>query len=216
MNDGSGLSSALQRMPIVSLLAGALAAVLMSVPPALRELLYFDGGHLLHQGLPQGLLSAHWIHADIQHLFWNLSALLVLGPVIEHDSRALLCLSLVIWTLGVDLLLLSPLSDLRRYCGLSGVLNTLFRVALYLHWRRTRSWLVMAVAILGVTKSVLEVVSGQAVFTATSWPPFALSHLAGLLVAPLAIWCAAVGKKAVSAGCATKAGSQHGSPFTGE
>jgi rhomboid family GlyGly-CTERM serine protease len=218
VNARAGLFDILKRMPIVSLCTSVLALSLMALPPDLHELLYFDYGHLLHQGNPLGLLSAHWIHVDTEHLFWNLSALLLLGPVIEHYSRALLCWSLVIGTLGVDLLLLSPLSDLQRYCGLSGVLNTLFGVALYLHWRRTRSWLVVVVAVLGVLKIVLEVVSGQAVFTATGWPPFALAHLAGLVGAPLAVGCATVGKgnRPRPAGYAMRAGRQHGCLVTGE
>jgi membrane associated rhomboid family serine protease len=186
-----GLCEPVYRIPVVSAMCGALVVLLMSLPSAVHDLLYFDQEHL-RQGMPLGLLTAHWLHADAEHLVWNLSALSVLAPVIEMYSRALLCWSLAVGTLCVDLLLVSPLCDLQRYCGLSGILNTLLGVALYVYWLQTRSRLVVVVAILGLVKIVLEIASGQAVFTDTHWPPFAMAHLAGIFAAPLAIWCTAV------------------------
>lgn len=174
--------------PLLSLALGALAASLMLLSPAAQALLYFDVMSL-KQGLPLGLVTAHWVHADGVHLAWNLVALCALGAIIEAHSRALLVRSLIAGTLCVDLLLLSPLSDLQRYCGLSGVLNTLFGVVLILYWQRSRSPTVIIVACLGAIKIALEIHTGQAVFTQVSWPPFAPAHLAGLVGAPVAVCC---------------------------
>jgi len=189
--DGAQL---VKSLPVMTIALSALAALLMALPPAVQSLLYFDTGSLA-QGLPTGLLSAHWMHADGGHLAWNLAAFCVLAPTIERYSRPLLAWSLLAGTVSVDLLLLSPLSDLQRYCGLSGLLNTLFGVVLILCWRRTRSPLVIFAACLGVIKIALEIYTGQAVFTQVSWPPYAPAHLAGLVGAPVAICCAWRGRE---------------------
>jgi rhomboid family GlyGly-CTERM serine protease len=203
------------RIPLLSLLLGAVTLLLMASPPAIHELLYFDTRQL-QQGMPLGIITAHWIHADGEHLAWNLGALLLIAPLIEMHSRTLLWSSLLAGTVCVDLLLISPWSDLQRYCGLSGVLNTLFGTLLYLYWRRTRSPVVVIVSFLAVVKIALEVISGQALFTDFGWPPFAIAHLAGILATPLAIWCACHLKSRQCRMATTAARSVHGDLVTGE
>lgn len=158
----------------------------MLLPLAVHNGLYFDY-HQLYGGRWLGLITGHWMHADFQHLAWNVSALAILGAMIEARSRTLLLRSIVVGTICVDLLLLSPYSDLQRYCGLSGLLNTLLGVALYRFWRETRSLVVVLTAVLSVAKIALEMHSGQAIFTDVAWPPFAMAHLAGITGAPLAL-----------------------------
>ena len=177
----------MKRIPIVSLLLAVISLLLMTLSQEWHELLYFDTEQLQH-GMPFGLVTAHWIHVDSQHLAWNVGALLFIAAGIEWHSRGLLLSSIVIGMVCVDLLLLSPLSDLQRYCGLSGVLNTLFGSLLYLYWRQTRSPFILIIACLALIKIALEVRSGQALLTDISWPPFAMAHLAGILGTPLAIW----------------------------
>lgn len=172
--------------PIVTLLLCGLAGGLLLVPPVAQNVLYFHFDQI-YLGKLLGLITGHWIHANFQHLIWNVAALAILGTMIERRSRSLLLWSLLVGTLSVDLLLLSPFSDLQRYCGLSGVLNTLLGVVLYLFWRETRSTLVPLTAVLSLAKIALEMYSGQSVFTEIAWPPFAAAHLAGILGAPLAI-----------------------------
>jgi rhomboid family GlyGly-CTERM serine protease len=158
----------------------------MYLPEALQAQLYFDQS-LLANGQLWRLVSGHWLHADIAHLQWNALAFILLASAIELRSRQLLLYSLLAGTLSVDLLLLSPLSSIQRYCGLSGVLNTLLGVTLYLYWRETRSPIVLLVGLCSILKIVIEINSGQSVFTDISWPPFPLAHLAGLLGTPLAL-----------------------------
>ena len=134
------------------------------------------------------LLSAHWTHVDGEHLAWNLAALVLLAALIERVSRTLLLWTLALGVLSVDLLLLSPLCSLDRYCGLSGVLNGLLAVTLGLIWQRGRSpWLIVA-GLLCAAKIALELALGEALFTGVAWPPYAAAHLAGALAAPVALW----------------------------
>ena len=176
----------MKRFPLFTSFLCALAGGLMLLPPTVHDTLYFNYDHLQY-GRWWGLITGHWLHADIQHMLWNISALAILGAMIELRSTALLLGSILVGMLSVDALLLSPFCDLQRYCGLSGLLNTLLGVVLYLCWRETRSKLVLLTGALSVMKIALEMYSGQSIFTEIAWPPIATAHLAGILGAPLAV-----------------------------
>jgi rhomboid family GlyGly-CTERM serine protease len=149
--------------------------------------LYFSAADIF-QGEYWRLVSGHFMHADSQHLLWNCLGLAVLGTLLEHRSRCVLMASLAVGILIVNVLLLTPWSHLNYYCGLSGVLNTLLLVALWLEWRLTRSWLITLIACGSLAKVLVEVYQGTSIMTHISWPPYAWSHVAGLIGGVLVIW----------------------------
>lgn len=187
------------RIPLLSLALGLLACLPMLLPPAVQELLYFDRS-LLARGNPAGLVAGHWLHAGLEHLAWNVAALVILAALLERHSRRLLVVTVCVGMLAVDALLVSPLCDLQRYCGLSGLLNTLLGVALYLQWRESRSPLVVLIAAACLAKIALEVYSGQSLFTDIDWPPFAAAHLAGITGAALVVVCLRAARSAAVPG----------------
>lgn len=148
---------------------------------------YFSAADIL-RGETWRLFSGHFIHADLQHLLWNCLGLAVLGTLLEYRSRAVLTTSLAIGVLSVSALLLTPYTQLVYYCGLSGVLNTLLLVALWIEWKLSRSWLIILVACGSIAKVVVEVSQGISIMTDISWPPYAWSHVAGLAGGFFVIW----------------------------
>jgi rhomboid family GlyGly-CTERM serine protease len=174
------------RWPVLTTLFCSLAGCLALLPATLQATLYFDYSNLL-AGEWIGLMSGHWMHAGSNHLLWNVGALAILAASIERYSRPLLLYSLAAGMVCVDLLLVSPLGGVARYCGLSGILNTLLGVALFLLWKRTRSNLCILVGLLCVLKILVEMRWGQSLFTDISWPPYAPAHLAGLMATPIAL-----------------------------
>lgn len=147
--------------------------------PIDRALLFFSMTDIT-SGQVWRLLSGHLVHADWNHLLWNSLGLLLLGVLIERRSRALLAGTLAAGTTAVNLLLLSPYTGLDYYCGLSGVLNALLVVALWLEWQVSRSWWLVAIALACFSKLLIEVSTGDAVISRTSWPPYPWSHVAGV------------------------------------
>lgn len=145
----------------------------------------FFGITEIHNGQAWRLLTGHLVHADWNHLAWNAIGLIVLGILIERRSRRLLFLALLAGTASVNLLLLH--SGLDYYCGLSGVLNALLVVALWLEWKVSRSGWVIAVAIACAAKVILEISLGDSLISQISWPPYAWSHLAGMAGGVVAI-----------------------------
>jgi rhomboid family GlyGly-CTERM serine protease len=175
-----------QRFPVVtiSLLTCLICLHFMTTDKAQ---LYFSAMDIF-RGETWRLFSGHFIHADLQHLLWNCLGLAVLGTLLESRSKAVLTASMAVGILSVNALLLAPYTQLNYYCGLSGVLNTLLLVALWIEWRSSGSWLIVLIALGSIAKVVLEVSQGVSIITDISWPPYAWSHVAGLAGGIFVIW----------------------------
>lgn len=152
-----------------------------------KSALYFSAAKIF-QGEIWRVVSGHFIHADLQHLLWNGLGLAVLGTLLEYRSRAVLSATLGVGIVFVSTLLLTPYAQLEYYCGLSGVLNTLLVVALWIEWRLTRSWPIILIACASIVKVLVEVSGGVSIVTHISWPPYPWSHLAGLSGGLFIIW----------------------------
>lgn len=156
-----------------------------------QSLLYFNADAIA-RGDTWRLFTGHLAHADFEHLLWNSLGLAVLGSLIEQHSKAMLCSALAAGIAAGSALLMTPFAALDYYCGLSGVLHTLLVVALWLEWQRSRSRLVIAVALGSVAKTVIEVSHGTSIVTHISWPPYAWSHVAGMLGGVGLVWLASL------------------------
>jgi len=152
-----------------------------------KTLLYFNAVDIAN-GEAWRLVTGHFIHADPKHLFWNGLGLAVLGALVERRSATLLWATLGAGLVSVNVLLLSPVSQLNYYCGLSGVLNSLLLVALWLEWQDSKSWLLIIITLGCVMKVAVEISLGVSLMTDISWPPYAWSHAAGLLGGLALIW----------------------------
>ncbi|MET0027011.1 MAG: rhombosortase [Candidatus Thiodiazotropha sp.] len=173
------------KLPKLTLATILLTAGLM-LAPQVHELLYFEHDQVL-SGSWWRLLSGHLIHTDWGHWFWNMAALGVLGGYLEQNSRILWISTILAGVVSVDLLLMSGVTQVTRYCGLSGVLNTLLVMALYLYGRQTRSGWVIVAGLICLAKLILELHSGTSLLTHIRWPPFPPAHLAGTLAGAVMI-----------------------------
>lgn len=126
------------------------------------------------------LISGHFVHSDGQHLLWDVSALVVIGWMLERQRPALFGWGLLAGLVAVDLWLWFGMPELERYCGLSGALHAVLLLLLANLWRTTRQPLVIAMLFLIIAKVVLELWTNQALLTETAWPSVPIVHLAGL------------------------------------
>ncbi|NQD35692.1 rhombosortase [Permianibacter sp. IMCC34836] len=165
------------RVPVVTL---ACVALMLALQYLVRDhsQFYFDQT-AISNGDYWRLLTGHFIHADNAHLRWNLVALLLLGLLLEQHSRTLMLAALVGGVFVIDIWLLSPLAGVSRYCGLSGVLNSVLVLLLWQEWRRHKQWLPVLTGLLALAKIVVELTAQQSLFTHFSWPPYPPAHLAG-------------------------------------
>lgn len=140
------------------------------------------------------MVSAHFVHSDIEHLAWNVGAFMILGSIIEQHSKRDLIYGLILGVVAVNVYLLS-LYQLNAYAGLSGVLNTLLVVALF---RLCQSPVYRAAAmwtlVLSMLKIIVELYSGQSVFSSIAWQAVPQAHLVGWLAGMAFVSLQAVNK----------------------
>lgn len=181
MGDRQGHGS--RRLPWLTLgLAGLVSAFFLVAGPAPEALLYDRVA--IGQGEFWRLVTGHLVHSDIAHLGWNLAALLILGGLLETTpglGRRGLLLALGAGTVAVVATLWWGTPALTWYCGLSGILNTIYVLLLAGLWRQTNERLLLVLLAANAVKIAVEAVAGVALFTDPFWPPVPAAHIAGFL-----------------------------------
>ncbi len=167
-------------LPWRSISLTAVALILYEVFGPVQQTLVFDRAAIAN-GEVWRLVTGHWVHSDIAHLLWNSAALLLMGVLFERRLRSHVVTSLLAGTISVDIWLWWGASGVSRYCGLSGILNSLLIVGLIQLWSDQRHPLVPLVVLGAVTKIAIEIATGQALFTRTAWPSIPAAHAAGFL-----------------------------------
>lgn len=166
-------------VPWLTLTMAALALLLyLGAGPAAPALI-FDRVAVTH-GQWWRLGTGHLIHCDLSHLGWDVAGLLALGWLFEDRFSRGWFLTIMASGMGAVNAWLWWGQAPMRYCGLSGLLNTLLAVGLIQQWRTSRSGLVVAVGLAATLKIALECLHDQALFTATAWPSVPQAHAAGL------------------------------------
>jgi len=166
------------RLPIVTLSISIICTALYAALGAMPEALLWHAGEGLRAWQ---WLSAHFVHISLEHLAWNVGALLVLGSIIEQSSRKALGLALLLGIIGVNFYL-AMFFDLAAYAGLSGVLNALLFTALYFAYQHPNYKLASAITLLlSMVKIILEQFYHVALFSDLPWPSVPQAHLAGLI-----------------------------------
>ena len=165
------------KLPIVTLsISSLMALVFIAFGGAPEQFVW-----LADTGLTQTwrMITAHFVHSDLEHLAWNLVAFMILGTIIEQHSKRDLLSGLVVGVVSVNVYL-SSVYQLTAYAGLSGALNTLLVVALFKlcqipSYRAAAMW-TMALSML---KIVVELYSGHSVFSSIAWQAVPQAHLVG-------------------------------------
>ncbi len=181
------------RLPwLTLLLSGLVAAVYLLLGPAPPGLL-FDHDRVA-QGEVWRLLTGHLVHSDTAHLAWNLAALVILGSLLEWrvGCRAWSYLGLFVTAaLAIDGWLWWLQPELRIYCGLSGVLNTLYAALAALLWQETRHPLFPLAILCNLAKIALEAANGGALLPTTTWSSVPGAHVAGMAAGLIFVWVVA-------------------------
>lgn len=165
------------RLPVLTLSASVLILLLSN---ANLDQLCFDRSAITQQGEWWRLVTAHLMHSSVSHLVWDLIAFIGVSAYLERKQPALLIPTWVMGMVSVNLLLLSPLSDLAFYCGLSGVLFAPLTLAVIIYKRSTTGlmgWLPLWVC---GAKLIWELLWPRMLFVDTGWSPYPASHVAGV------------------------------------
>lgn len=158
-------------------LAGLTIATLLWLfaGPAPDALVYDRSG--IAQGQWWRLATGHLVHSDPGHALWDIAALGLLGLLLEGRGRLRLALVGLAGLLAVDAGLWWGMPGIDRYCGLSGLLNSLVVVVLADHWRRHAlvPWLARGL----VAKLAAELATRQSLVLDLAWASLPEAHVAG-------------------------------------
>jgi rhomboid family GlyGly-CTERM serine protease len=167
-------------LPWLTGLGLAVATLLWLLLGPAAEALVFDRAAIA-DGEGWRLVTGHLVHSDGQHALWDIGALAIIGYLMERHGRLRMMLAGGIGMLAVDACLWWCMPELERYCGLSGMLNAMFAIALADLWLRYRHPVFAFTALALCIKLMAEIVAGQSLLLDTQWPSVPLTHLAGCL-----------------------------------
>lgn len=141
-------------------------------------------------------LTGHFVHTDIRHLLWNVTALIILSGVLEavYGFNG-------IWQTGLIMIASTIISasihwfrpDLYWYAGFSGILNAYFTVFLWTIWLQYRHPTTVVVAIGLIIKIATETLVGDSLIGAGSFAIVPIAHAAGvaagLMIIAYSVFC---------------------------
>jgi len=172
-------------LPLRALLVAA-AVLAVAATRGLSQALIWDA-EALRQGEVWRLATGHLVHAGTSHLVWDVLPLLAIGLLFERTLGGrwwrVLAVSAIVVSGGL------LLTDLARYCGLSGVLNGLWIAGALAAareesaaGRHAMAWVYRGCLGADVAKILAETMTGAPLFTdaaALGADPVPMAHLLG-------------------------------------
>lgn len=156
-------------------LLGLLCLALFLIGQIATDLFVYDRA-AVNAGEWWRMLTGQLVHVGLDHLFWDLTAFILLAALIEPKGILKFWTIMAISFIPVAAFVHYGLPELSQYSGLSGGLNTLFFITTYEIWRRDGGWLAPAMLMGNTLKIVTEISMGDALFTSTAWPPVPEVH----------------------------------------
>ena len=135
------------------------------------------------------LVSGHWVHYSLDHVFWDVIAFAALGVACERTSRARFLVCLVASALAISVAVWLMLPEIQVYRGLSGIDSALFTFLAASMWNdgcRSERPGLQAIAMACVSafllKVAFELITGRTVFVKEMDPQAVgvpLAHIVG-------------------------------------
>jgi rhomboid family GlyGly-CTERM serine protease len=178
-----------RNFPFFTILLGLLVSII-TLSPQMTSWMQFDRSAILHGELWR-ILTGHFTHWSVSHLFWDMLVFLVLAGTIERFNRRQLLTCFAIGSFFISLLVFSILPEMTYYRGLSGIDSGLFMLLLVVLYRRNTSGRkvmhkipYILIGLFFVGKSALELSTAQTLFVQPSslFIPVPLAHLGGAFV----------------------------------
>lgn len=184
------IKEAARHTPCASLLL-SVSAVLIYLVPSLGEGLQFDRA-AIDTGDWWRLLTCHWTHWSLDHLFWDTLVFVVLGAACERSSRTRFLACVAGSAMACSLAVWLFLPQVEVYRGLSGIDSALFAlvgVSLLRVAATEGRWGTLVAAgtlvIAFVGKTSFEVMAGTTIFVdsaATGTVSVPLAHVVGAVL----------------------------------
>jgi len=174
-------SKQVTKLPLVTLAISISALGIGLLNPIFPMLswLCFDFTLITEEHQYWRLITAHLVHSSTEHLFWDLITFAVAGIYLERSNFKLYISGLGLSLMTLSIFLLSPLTDIAQYSGLSGVLYTIICLAAW-QWLKEETGLIAWLPLLTIIlKTVAELFMQDTVFVSEGWEVFSEAHIVG-------------------------------------
>lgn len=183
----SQLNHGTLRVPWFSLGLACLVTLLHFSGPAVFEVLIFDKSAIM-RGEIWRFISGHFVHCNLDHLFWDVFAFTILGAVIEINSPKHFLPSLIVSCAAVSSWLLLAETKFSTYCGLSGALNGLLVLAAMIKLKSTGNGIFVLLLAGTLAKIFYEITFGRTLFTSLSSQAIFGAHAVGFAAGIIYVW----------------------------
>ena len=171
-------------LPIRSLTITAICLILFAFGSSAENFLVYDRA-LVDAGQWWRLISGQLIHIGNDHLFWDVSAFILLAALVEPKGRVAFWGIMAVSFLPIGVFVHLFLPDLHIYAGLSGGLNALLFITTYDMWKRDGGWLAPAVLVGCALKIIFEIYLQAPLFTSPTLPAVPEVHAVGYICGAL-------------------------------
>ncbi len=182
--------SAVGRLPCVSLLLAGIAVCLQFSLTAMGWLQYDPAA--IAAGEVWRIVTCHLTHWSFDHLFWDATALIILGVLCETAGRRPFLGCMAVSAVLIPLFIWVLMPEVDAYRGLSGIDSAVFALLAITILRENLAaqrfgWVAaIAVVLCGFSAKIgFEYLTGQTVFVdsmAAQMVPIPLAHVVGGLV----------------------------------
>ena len=172
-----------------AILLGLIAIALYFIPTA-NEILEYNRNLILINHQYYRIITGHFVHFSVEHLFWDVSMYIVLGTICCHKNWKLFVQASIISTVTISVELLLIETQFTHYRGLSGIDTALYSIiildSIYKNFQDKyylQSFSSFTLGGLLISKITYEFISNKAIFAnSTSFVPLPSAHFIGLLI----------------------------------
>ena len=175
------------KVPWLTIAIAALTLALFILGPDRTSCLVFNKIDICAGGEVWRLFTGQLIHNNFDHLFWDLLSFFVLGSMIEIGSRKKFILSYLLSSLSVGAWMFIIEKEYVVYYGLSGLLNGLLVMAVFMKWVETNNRCLLIILPVTAAKMIYEIMTKNVFFIDPSIPTIPGTHLAGFLMGAILV-----------------------------
>jgi rhomboid family GlyGly-CTERM serine protease len=158
------------------------SAFVVYVLPGVGTALVYDRSAILSGELWR-LVTCHWVHFSVSHLFYDVTVLGITGWIIESRGYRYFAALCLLSALSISFAMLALLPDMAFYGGVSGIAmaSTVYLALQCLCKPAPWRWVGLSILFLCVGKLIFEAFIGHFILVPSKddWVVVPLSHLVG-------------------------------------
>lgn len=169
------------RVPGLTAFISLLVVIIFCMGSTSFDALVLNEEYIFALGQYWRIVTGNFVHLNLEHIFWDLIAFIILGTFVEKISKRKLIELMSLSSIAIGAAVVSFDAQFNTYCGLSGIACSLAAYALLKNYRLKKNNVFLIAFIILTFKTTYELIFARSIFTSLESNFVVLSHLAGLL-----------------------------------